>query len=157
MARPKKKLTEIEELQAIGLSKEQIQEVILGRARGGAPGAFTPVDGAPSVLPANVRQDRVTLGPDPEVVRRQQEAARNAPPPPEPEILTLELEPRWMEIVILFRDILRGQRQEPDLTANKALTLLIRWASVNHPDIVQVRSAGKGKMTFQHPDQKVRQ
>lgn len=131
-----------------GFTPEQARELVLAGARAGPQ----IVSGEPKqVITAIERQERGALGPDPEMVRRQQEAAANAVPPPPNVILTLDIEPRWAEIVTLYRDILRGQRNLPDLTDSQAMTQLIRWASANHPDILMVRSAGKGKATYVHP------
>lgn len=139
-----------------GFTPEQARELVLASVRAPAMSVSMPAVTAPVTLPVTAirAQEAVTRGPDPEVVARHQAATANLPPPPPNVTLTLELEPRWFQVLETYTEILRGQRKLPDMQPAQALVQLIRWASAAHPDIVLVRTQGKGKAAFVHPDQK---
>lgn len=156
MARPKKaEKSEYQKRLDEGFTPEQARELVMAAARTQhlAEHPMITVQAGPP-LPANVAQDQRTLGPDPEMVRRQQAAAAAAPPPAPNVRLDLEIEPRWCEVLDTYAEIQRGKRNLEEVSRSQALVWLLRWASIAEPDIVMVRTSGKGKSTFVHPSQK---
>jgi hypothetical protein len=153
----RKEATEIEQYRALGMSDAEIKTVLLAKANRVAEivgRAETPISVTyqPEPLTADRAADQRALRADPEVVAAHAAKVASLPPQPEPETFLVTLEPRWAGVLRVYRDILRGQRNEPELTCEQALAQLVRWAYGSHPDIKLVTS--QGKAAFVHPDAK---
>lgn len=132
---PKRKpMTQIEELRSIGLTDEEIRRVILNGGHAPDGHAAPPTAGTPTMT-ADKRMDQANLGPDPEVIRRHQEAVARMPKAVLEETFEVTLEKRHVDYVRQYAAFVSAKRPNSDpITVEKAIELIVRAYRVVDPD-----------------------